>query len=199
LIDPPEGKRERFSSRGLRSVNPVTGLSSPLLCAPACRPAHLLDCSASPRLAACPAARSARCRLVWLPSCLLWGTTRLRLAAARGTTRLLSPAPESLRHWACTPSAAPPVPVCLLGAPPTAWWHPSRVERVTLRPTITPRSVWELKTLHTNTNTNDRISYRKPTAGTFATRSGAPNATQRNQHSAGYRSRICLNKRRNTN
>jgi hypothetical protein len=28
--------------------------------------------------------------------------------------------------------------------------------------TTTPRSVWELKTLHTNTN--DRISYRKPTA-----------------------------------
>jgi hypothetical protein len=32
-----------------------------------------------------------------------------------------------------------------------------------------------------------------------ATRSRAPNTTQRNQHRAGYRSRICLNKRRNTN
>jgi hypothetical protein len=31
-----------------------------------------------------------------------------------------------------------------------------------------------------------------------ATRSRAPNGAQRNQHSAGYRSRICLNKRRNT-
>jgi hypothetical protein len=33
----------------------------------------------------------------------------------------------------------------------------------------------------------------------YATRSRAPNGAQRNQHSAGYRSRICLNKRRNTN
>jgi hypothetical protein len=73
--------------------------------------------------AACLAACSARHRLVWLPSCLLRGTTRLHLAAARGTTRLLFPAPESLRHWACTPSAAPPVPVCLLEAPPTGGTH----------------------------------------------------------------------------
>ena len=113
---------------GFDPLTSSQGLSSPLLCAPACRPAHLLVCSASPRLAACPAACSARHRLVWLPSCLLRGTTRLCLAAARGTTRLLSPAPESLRHWACTPSAAPPVPVCLLGA--TSYWgHPLRVER----------------------------------------------------------------------
>ena len=35
LKDPPGGKRERFSSRGLRSANLVAGLSSPLLCAPA--------------------------------------------------------------------------------------------------------------------------------------------------------------------
>jgi hypothetical protein len=27
-------------------------------------------------------------------------------------------APGSLRHWACTPAVAPPLPVCLLGAPP---------------------------------------------------------------------------------
>jgi hypothetical protein len=58
-----------------KSVDLARGLSSPLLCAPACRPAHLLVCSASPHLAACPAARSARRRLVRLPSCLLWGTT----------------------------------------------------------------------------------------------------------------------------
>jgi hypothetical protein len=32
-----------------------------------------------------------------------------------------------------------------------------------------------------------------------ATRSRAPNAPPRNRHKAGYRSRICLNKRRNTN
>jgi hypothetical protein len=41
---------------GSRSADLVTGLSSPLLCAPARRPAHLLGCSASPRLAACLAA-----------------------------------------------------------------------------------------------------------------------------------------------
>jgi hypothetical protein len=40
----------------LRSVDLAGGLSSPLLCAPARRPAHLLGCSASHRLAACPAA-----------------------------------------------------------------------------------------------------------------------------------------------
>jgi hypothetical protein len=73
-------------------------------------------------------ASAARHRLVWmlaqplavldialsgcLPSCLL-----------RGTTRFLSPAPEPLRHWACTPPAAPPVPVCLLEAPPTGGTH----------------------------------------------------------------------------
>jgi hypothetical protein len=33
----------------------------------------------------------------------------------------------------------------------------------------------------------------------LATRSRAPNGAQRNQHRAGYRSPICLNKRRNTN
>ena len=146
----------------MRSANLVKGLSSPLLCAPACRPAHLLGCSASPRLAACLAACSARHRLVWLPSCLLRGTTRLRLAAARGTTRLLSPAPESLRHWACTPSAAPPVPVCLLGAPPTGGTHlesnappgPSYSARVTaclLRqplPLSATGSLWPLMKIH---------------------------------------------------
>jgi hypothetical protein len=66
-----------------------------------------------------------------LPSCLLCSTSpRLSacLAVVRGTTRLrpvglLSPAPESLRYWSCTPSAAPPVPVCLLGAPPTGGTH----------------------------------------------------------------------------
>ena len=52
----------------LRSVDLVKGLSSPLLCAPAWRPAHLLGCSTSPRLAACLAACSARHRLVWLPA-----------------------------------------------------------------------------------------------------------------------------------
>jgi hypothetical protein len=39
-----------------RSVDLAGGLSSPLLCAPARRPAHLLGCSASPRLVACLAA-----------------------------------------------------------------------------------------------------------------------------------------------
>jgi hypothetical protein len=48
----PEHKR----NPPLRSANPVKGLSSPLLCAPARRPAHLLGCSTSPRLAACLAA-----------------------------------------------------------------------------------------------------------------------------------------------
>ena len=37
----------------LRSADLVKGLSSPLLCAPAWRPAHLLGYLASPRLAAC--------------------------------------------------------------------------------------------------------------------------------------------------
>jgi hypothetical protein len=54
--DPLEVKRKRFSPVGPRSVDLVTGLSSPLLCAPARRPAHLLGCSASPRRAACLAA-----------------------------------------------------------------------------------------------------------------------------------------------
>jgi hypothetical protein len=45
-----------------------------------------------------------------LPSCLRRGTTRL-------------PPPESLRLCSCTPSAAHPVPVCLLGAPPTGGTH----------------------------------------------------------------------------
>jgi hypothetical protein len=52
----------------LRSVNLVKGLPSPLLCAPAWRPAHLLGCSTSPRLAACLAAASSGC----LPSCRLF-------------------------------------------------------------------------------------------------------------------------------
>ena len=51
--NPLEVKRKRFSPVGSRSVDLVTGLSSPLLCAPARRPAHLLGCSTSPRLAAC--------------------------------------------------------------------------------------------------------------------------------------------------
>jgi hypothetical protein len=71
---------------GSRSADLVTGLSSPLLCAPARRPAHLLGCSASPRLAAC-------------------------LAACVGAP---------LDSLPCAPHLpAPPVPVCLLGAPPT--------------------------------------------------------------------------------
>jgi hypothetical protein len=86
---------------------------------------------ASPHLATCPAACSARHRLVWLPSCLLWGTTWLRLAAARGTTRLVYPAPGSLRHWAVYPSH------CTSGAGvPTRgtsyWGHPPRVKRHSL-------------------------------------------------------------------
>jgi hypothetical protein len=40
----------------MRSADLVKGLSSPLLCAPARRPAHLLGCLTSPRLAACLAA-----------------------------------------------------------------------------------------------------------------------------------------------
>jgi hypothetical protein len=84
-----------------KSVDLVRGLSSPLLCAPARRPAHLLGCSTSPRLTACPAA------------CF----------GAPLDSIPVSPAPGSLRHWACTPSAAPPVPVCLLGSPPTGGTH----------------------------------------------------------------------------
>jgi hypothetical protein len=51
-----EVKRKRFSPVGSRSVGLAAGLSSPLLCAPAWRRAHLLGCSTSPRLAACPPA-----------------------------------------------------------------------------------------------------------------------------------------------
>jgi hypothetical protein len=40
----------------MRSANLAKGLSSPLLCAPARRPARLFGCSTSPRLAACLAA-----------------------------------------------------------------------------------------------------------------------------------------------
>ena len=64
---PLNANRERFSLMGSRSVDLDKGLSSPLLCVPARRPAHLLGCSAflaSPQL---------------LLSCLRRGTTRPRL------------------------------------------------------------------------------------------------------------------------
>jgi hypothetical protein len=82
------------------------------------QPLGLLDIASSGCLAACFAWGTTGLRLA-----AARGTTRLRLAAARGTTRPLSPAPGSLRHWACTPAVAPPVPVCLLGAPPTGGTH----------------------------------------------------------------------------
>jgi hypothetical protein len=47
---PLNASRERFSLTGSRSVDLIKGLSSPLLCAPARRPAHLLGYLASPRL-----------------------------------------------------------------------------------------------------------------------------------------------------
>jgi hypothetical protein len=106
----PEHKRKP----PLRSANPVKGLSSPLLCAPARRPAHLLGCSTSPRLAAC-------------------------LAACFGApldSTSVSPAPESLSPQAlgvhpirCTSGAGGDT-----GGVPTRgtsqhWGHPLRVER----------------------------------------------------------------------
>jgi hypothetical protein len=51
---PLNANRERFSLMGSRSADLVKGLSSPLLCAPAWRPAHLLDYLASPRLGCLP-------------------------------------------------------------------------------------------------------------------------------------------------
>jgi hypothetical protein len=60
LLENPAVRRTGFV---LRPAGLVGGLSSPLLCAPAWRPAHLLGCSTS----------SSGC----LPSCLLRGTTRL--------------------------------------------------------------------------------------------------------------------------
>jgi hypothetical protein len=101
-----------------KSVDLVRGLSSPLLCAPARRPAHLLGCSASPRLDACPAACSARRPLVWLHSCLLRGTTRLRLAACFGAP--LDSCPQHL-----SPSGTGRVPT----RGTSYWGHPLRVER----------------------------------------------------------------------
>jgi hypothetical protein len=47
---PLNANRERFSLMGSRSADLVEGLPSPLLCAPARRPAHLLGYLASPRL-----------------------------------------------------------------------------------------------------------------------------------------------------
>jgi hypothetical protein len=71
---PLNANRERFSLMGSRSVDLVKGLSSPLLCAPARRPAHLLGCSAglaSPQLLAQLLRRgTTRPRLCSYPSCL---------------------------------------------------------------------------------------------------------------------------------
>jgi hypothetical protein len=64
----------------------------------------------------------------YLPSCLLCSTSpRLAacLAACFGAPLGSCPqhlSPAGRRHWSCTPSDAPPVPVCLLGAPPTGGW-----------------------------------------------------------------------------
>jgi hypothetical protein len=61
--NPLEVNRKRFPPVGSRSADLVAGLSSPLLCAPAWWPAHLLGCSTWPRPAACLAATSASCCL----------------------------------------------------------------------------------------------------------------------------------------
>jgi hypothetical protein len=106
FLNPLKVKRERQSPRGLRSVGLGKSYLRPSCARPLAGPRISSAALASPRLPTCPAAWSARHRLVWLPSCLLWsttwlrlaaawGTTGLRLAAARGTTGLLSPAPGS--------------------------------------------------------------------------------------------------------
>jgi hypothetical protein len=118
-VEPPiplHENRKRFSLMS-RSVDLVKGLSSPLLCAPARRPPHLLGYLASPRLG---------CLLPQhlLGTCLVpaWHEllgTYLALAwhLLRGTTSSL---PSGL---ACVPQLPALVLVRLLGAPPTGGTH----------------------------------------------------------------------------
>jgi hypothetical protein len=102
---PLEVNRKRFPPVGSRSVDLVAGLSSPLLCAPAWRPAHLLGCSTLPRPAACLAAASASC-------CL--GAP----LGSQAPTQVLV-----VRPICCTSGAGVPTQGT------SYWGHPPRVER----------------------------------------------------------------------
>jgi hypothetical protein len=105
-------KRIRF--RGKRSVDLVGG-SSPLLCAPARRPAHLLGYLASPRLAACRLGTysASTWHLLGTSLALAWHLLRGTTSSLRAPTSLL------ISGLACISQLPALVLVRLLGAPPT--------------------------------------------------------------------------------
>jgi hypothetical protein len=109
---PLNASRERCSLMGSRSVDLVKGLSSPLLCAPARRPAHLL--ATWHRLVSAACCLSTCSAPAWhLPGTYLAFAWHL----LRGTTSSL---PSGL---ACVPQLPALVLVRPLGAPPTGGTH----------------------------------------------------------------------------
>jgi hypothetical protein len=104
----PELKRER----PVRSVDLVEGPSSPLLCAPAWRPARLLGYLASPRLG-CLLTRLPASGHHWLaghmalpvcPSCMnwCWCACSGHLLLGAPTQRVKRCTPLALKHWSVT-------------------------------------------------------------------------------------------------